>query len=168
MTPLRPSVKPMYKIENGGIEPRSDMAAPCFPGRVLIDCLGKTMIRPSILIALIMLILAGCPGQGYALDLFDGWDNWDKGLYTAAVVSTGIDMYTTHCLIDKGGYERNHILSKHPGTGRLIAHWGVCAVGEYLIANILPSRRRKAFLSGCISLEIGYARRNYITIQCNF
>lgn len=99
---------------------------------------------------------------------FDDWGNADKGLYIGSVIASAADMYTTDRLIRKGGHENNCILPDHPKTSRLVAHWFICAVGKIIIADLLPSEIRKAFLFGCMSIDIGYASRNTIRIRHEF
>lgn len=115
----------------------------------------------------IVLFLAIIPISLHA-EMFDDWDNMDKGLYVGSCIASAADMYTTDRIIKKGGHENNCILPDHPKTSRLVAHWFICAVGKIIIADLLPSEIRKAFLFGCMSIDIGYANRNTIRIRHEF
>jgi len=110
-----------------------------------------------------LMLLISCP-----IHAAEPWDNWDKGLYLASIAATAADMYSTDRLIKRGGYERNCILPDHPHTSRLVAHWFMCSIGKLVIAHYLPGKIRKAFLFGCMTVDLGYARRNYIKVRCKF
>jgi len=113
-------------------------------------------------IVFILMVLSSCC---YG---FDRWDTYDVLLYVGAEVALLADVYTTERGLDKGGYERNRIHSKHPSDTRLVLWfiWG--SVGRFVAAHILPSPWRKVFLTTSMCVNAGYARRNYITIKCKF
>lgn len=96
----------------------------------------------------------------------DPWDTTEKVLYGTCLITSGLDMISTHKFQGEGYKEWNPILGEQPSDGKLAAYWVGLAAVHCLVADRLPSKwwARKAYLFVVTAAHASAARHN--TVEC--
>ena len=107
------------------------------------------MIAPMKFILILIFIL---PLPAFA----DEWTTHDTERESAYIALLVADWAQTRYCIrhpEKGFYEQNALLGKHPSQGKIDAVVTLSAVGHYYISSILPKEWRKAWQYVTIGIE---------------
>jgi len=112
-----------------------------------------------------LLVILLIPMQTMATDK---WDSTDKTLFAVAALATIADGITTYNTLKHGGCERNPALPDHPKASSVAAYCAAGILAQYIIADILPSTWRKAFLSCSAGVEFGFAIHNGMECRLSF
>lgn len=92
----------------------------------------------------------------------DPWDNADRALLVGSSAAWIVDWGQSRWIAKHPEYrETNRILGDHPSVGRVNAYFVTMLVGNYIVADALPSPLRKMWLGGTIVIEANTAARNY-------
>jgi hypothetical protein len=114
-------------------------------------------------IAILVILLLPLPAMA-----FEPWDSTDKTLFAVAALATIADGITTYNTLKNGGCERNPALPDHPRASSVAAYCAAGILAQYIVADILPSTWRKAFLSCSAAVEIGFTVHNGMECRLSF
>lgn len=101
----------------------------------------------------------------------DPFDTTDKALFTASTIALVADWSQTRYIAAHPDrfYEQNPILGRHPSKQKVDLYFAGTIVGNYLIADALPSRYRKLWLGGVLAIELLLVAHNkHIGIKFHF
>lgn len=99
------------------------------------------------------------------------WNSTDKALLTATEVAYYLDFRQTReiALNPVNYYEHNALLGRHPSVGKVNNYFLATAIGTYLLADVLPPKYRRLFLSGALAVEVVTVAHNHrLGLRYNF
>ena len=97
-----------------------------------------------------------------------GWcEDWTRADTNTALVFSSVvaaDIYTTHRVLQEGGYETNPMVGEYPRDSELIL-WGSAAIGAYVLsACLLPSTWRDRWGWFLVGVELGASLNNTVIL----
>lgn len=114
------------------------------------------MIQKILLITLVTLVLLpGCA----SLPKPRPWTREEKVLLVVSILAAGADLYTTKQMLDRGNYEMNPLIGKHPTDTELMIKLPVIQLSYWVLCHYWPKMRTG--LLGCkITINTGLATHN--------
>ena len=102
---------------------------------------------------IIILLLVMPPASANA---FDVWDKQDKILFALSTASMAVDWRQTKVIAENPTQfqETNPLLGKHPSASDVDVYFAAAFVGTTVIAHILPSKYRKVWLLGLMTVSV--------------
>lgn len=88
------------------------------------------------------------------------FDTMDKALLATAIGAQMADYWTTHEVLDDGGYETNPLIGSHPSDGKLMAFKAVGIGLTCWLAKVLKPKARKWVLGGLSAFYGGVVMNN--------
>jgi hypothetical protein len=87
----------------------------------------------------------------------DRWDSTDYALLAASTVTLAMDWQQTRAISRNPDrfYETNRVLGKHPSNRSIDLYFAGVLLADIVIAELLPSKWRKVWLTGFIIAEGG-------------
>jgi hypothetical protein len=134
---------------------------------------ARALINPRLLAVLTsaVLFIAACIFADKAHAEEGSWNTTDKVLLTAVETSYYLDFRQTReiALNPRRYYEHNQIIGEHPSVGRVNNYFLASAIGTYLLADALPEKYRRLFLSGALTVEVVTIVHNHkLGLRYNF
>ncbi len=97
------------------------------------------------------------------------WDRTDRLLFFALEMTFAADILSTnHCQEHHNGTEKNPCSNDHPSPLRLGYYYAGGSLLYFLIADYLPPRWRKAFLSVATMTHLTFAAHNEFCVKWGF
>lgn len=92
----------------------------------------------------------------------DKWDTTDKTMFITSSMLLAVDWRQTKRIAENPDdfRERNPILGSHPSKRDVNRYFFAAVIGNYLMADLLPSSHRKLWLGGVIIGTVGCVGNN--------
>ncbi len=112
----------------------------------------------KILFLLSFLFTFNCHAQ------WKNWDDIDKKLFithqTLIVADWSTTRYAARNNFPYGTFETNLVLGRYPSVDKVDLYFVAVLLGNYFLANWLPSDARKLYLTGGIMLQANVVNNN--------
>ena len=114
------------------------------------------MIQKILLLVLVTLVLIpGCA----SLPKPRPWTREEKVLLVVSILAAGADLVTTKQMLDRGNYEMNPLVGRHPTDTGLMIKLPLIQLSYWVLCHYWPQMRTG--LLGCkITINTGFAIHN--------
>ena len=109
----------------------------------------------TVLLTIIFLLLTTCSYAGE-------WNSTDKILFRSFIVLQFVDYNQTLAIVHDDNYdELNPIMGRHPSDSTVALYFVGSTVANYLIADTLSVKYRRAWLVASVLFQVANVGRNY-------